>query len=128
MPRFLGRHPYGKAHPVEEFDFQEDTDGARHEKFIAAFIGAQALQKLAEYTDPDATANANLSARLPYSFAACRCAHDLKCIVRDKIGSFRGRDDMQMWLNNGISQYVLSNPASAGEETEAQSPRWPRPR
>jgi type VI secretion system protein ImpC len=32
---------------------------------FAAFIGAQSLQKPAEYDDPDATANANLSARLP---------------------------------------------------------------
>ena len=33
MPRFLGRYPYGKANPVEEFDFQEDTEGAQHDKF-----------------------------------------------------------------------------------------------
>src|SRR3989449_1640976 len=33
MPRFLGRYPYGKANPVEEFDFQEDTEGAKHDKF-----------------------------------------------------------------------------------------------
>src|SRR5690606_41417782 len=31
---------------------------------MAAFIGAQTLQKPQEYDDPDATANANLSARL----------------------------------------------------------------
>ena len=49
-------------------------------------------------TDPDATANANLRARLPYLFACCRFAHYLKCIVRDKIGSFKERDDMQRWL------------------------------
>src|SRR3712207_8886263 len=30
---------------------------------IAAFIGAQSLNKPEEYEDPDATANANLSAR-----------------------------------------------------------------
>src|SRR5262245_49157669 len=53
---------------------------------FAAFIGAQSLQKPSEYDDPDATANANLSARLPYLFACCRFAHYLKCIVRDKIG------------------------------------------
>ena len=62
---------------------------------FAAFIGAQSLQKPSEYDDPDATANANLSARLPYLFACCRFAHYLKCIVRDKIGSFKERDDMQ---------------------------------
>src|SRR5262245_52606962 len=33
MPRFLGRYPYGKSNPVDEFDFQEDTEGAKHEKF-----------------------------------------------------------------------------------------------
>ena len=62
---------------------------------IAAFIGAQSLQKPDEYDDPDATANANLSARLPYLFAVCRFAHYLKSIVRDKIGSFKEREDMQ---------------------------------
>ncbi|MDB5920591.1 MAG: tssC, partial [Massilia sp.] len=58
---------------------------------FAAFIGAQSLHKPAEYDDPDATANANLAARLPYLFATCRFAHYLKCIVRDKIGSFKER-------------------------------------
>ena len=62
---------------------------------LAAFIGAQSLQKPFEYVDPDATANANLSARLPYLFACCRFAHYLKCIVRDKIGSFKERDTME---------------------------------
>ena len=62
---------------------------------FAAFIGAQSLQKPFEYDDPDATANANLAARLPYLFACCRFAHYLKCIVRDKIGSFKEREDMQ---------------------------------
>src|SRR4029453_4900044 len=33
MPRFLGRYPYGTKNPVEEFDFQEDTEGAQHDKF-----------------------------------------------------------------------------------------------
>ena len=42
---------------------------------FAAFIGAQSLQKPFEYDDPDATANANLAARLPYMFACCRFAH-----------------------------------------------------
>ena len=62
---------------------------------FAAFIGAQSLHKPEEYDDPDATANANLSARFPYLFSTCRFAHYLKCIVRDKIGSFKERDDMQ---------------------------------
>jgi type VI secretion system protein ImpC len=206
MPRVLSREPYGaKSIPVEEFDFEEETDGHKGEKYawmnaayamaaninraykewgwtvrirgvqsggevinlpthtfptddgdidlkcpteiaisdrreaelakngfmpllhrkntdLAAFIGAQSLQKPFEYTDADATANANLSARLPYLFAACRFAHYLKCIVRDKIGSFKERHEMEAWLNKWIMQYVLSNPAMAGEETKAKYP------
>ena len=89
---------------------------------FAAFIGAQSLQKPFEYDDPDATANANLSARLPYLFATCRFAHYLKCIVRDKIGSFKERTDMETWLNNWIGNYVLNNPATATESDKARRP------
>ncbi len=89
---------------------------------FAAFIGAQSLQKPAEYDDPDATANANLAARLPYLFATCRFAHYLKCIVRDKIGSFKEKDDMQIWLNKWINQYVDGDPKNSSESTKARKP------
>jgi len=89
---------------------------------FAAFIGAQSLQKPIEYEDPDATANANLSARLPYLFATCRFAHYLKCIVRDKIGSFKERDDMQRWLSDWITQYVDGDPKHSTEETKSKKP------
>ncbi|MCU7802553.1 MAG: type VI secretion system contractile sheath large subunit [Candidatus Thiodiazotropha sp. (ex Lucinoma borealis)] len=206
MPRYLARLPYGaKTDPVEEFDFEEDTEGAQHDKYtwsnsaytmavninrafkmygwttrirgvesggavedlpthtfptddggvdmkcpteiaisdrreaelakngfmpllhrknsdFAAFIGAQSLQKPSEYDDPDATANANLAARLPYLFASCRFAHYLKCIVRDKIGSFKERDDMEKWLNKWIQKYVEPSPGTASEEDKARKP------
>ena len=86
----------------------------------AAFIGAQSLQKPAKFDDKDATANANLSARLPYLFACCRFAHFLKCIVRDKIGSFKERDDMELWLNSWIQQYVTDSGAS--DDIKAERP------
>ncbi|MEA3640538.1 MAG: type VI secretion system contractile sheath large subunit [Lamprobacter sp.] len=89
---------------------------------FAAFIGAQSLQKPIEYEDPDATANANLAARLPYLFATCRFAHYLKCIVRDKIGSFKERDDMQRWLSDWIVQYVDGDPEHSTEETKSRKP------
>jgi type VI secretion system protein ImpC len=89
---------------------------------LAAFIGAQSLQQPAEYEDPDATANAALAARLPYLFASCRFAHYLKCIVRDKIGSFKERDDMERWLNKWILQYVDGDPANSSESTKARKP------
>lgn len=206
MPRFLGRLPYGvKTNPVDEFDFEEDTDGTDHNRYnwinaayamavninrsfkyygwctsirgvesggvvenlpchtfptddggidmkcpteiaisdrreaelskngfipllhrkntdYAAFIGAQSLQKPQEYYDADATANANLSARLPYLFACSRFAHYLKCIVRDKIGSFKERDEVQTWLNEWIMNYVDADPANSTQETKARRP------
>ncbi len=89
---------------------------------FAAFIGAQSLHKPAEYDDPDATANANLAARLPYLFACNRFAHYLKCIVRDKVGSFKERDEMQRWLNKWITNYVDGDPVNSSEETKARKP------
>src|SRR5216683_522395 len=89
---------------------------------MAAFIGAQSLQKPMEYMDLDATANARLAARLPYLFACCRFAHYLKCIVRDKIGSFKERDDMQIWLQKWIMNYVDGDPAHSSETTKAEKP------
>ncbi len=206
MPRFLGRHPYGeKTDPVEEFAFEEDTEGADSGKYgwvnaaygmatninrsfkeygwcsrirgvesggavenlpthtfpsddggvdmkcpteiaisdrreaelakngmmplihrknsdLAAFIGAQSLHKPAEYDDPDATANANLGARLPYLFATCRFAHYLKCIVRDKVGSFKERGDMEKWLQDWINNYVDLTPDISTDEIKAERP------
>ena len=206
MPRFLARLPYGaKTNPVDEFAFEEDTEGADHSKYawsnaayamavninrsfkqygwcsrirgiesggavenlpthtfpsddggvdmkcpteiaisdrreaelskngflamihrknsdFAAFISGQSLQKPAEYDDADATANAALAARLPYLFACNRFAHYLKCIVRDKIGSFRSRESMQDWLNQWILQYVDGDPMNSSEETKARRP------
>lgn len=89
---------------------------------LAAFIGAQSLHKPAEYYDADATANARLAARLPYLFACCRFAHYLKCIVRDKVGSFREREDMERWLNDWIMNYVDGDPANSTQETKARKP------
>lgn len=206
MPRFLGRLPYGaKTNPVDDFDFEEDTDSADHSRYtwvnsayamavninrsfkyygwttsirgvesggavenlpchtfptddggvdmkcpteiaisdrreaelakngfmplihrknsdFAAFIGAQSLQKPAEYYDPDASANAHLAARLPYLFACCRFAHYLKCIVRDKVGSFREREDIQRWLNDWIMNYVDGDPVNSSQDTKARKP------
>src|SRR5688572_28562425 len=89
---------------------------------FAAFIGAQSLYKPSEYQDADATANENLGARLPYMFAVCRFAHFLKCMVRDKIGSFKSATDMQKDLQQWILQYVDGDPAISSEATKAQRP------
>lgn len=89
---------------------------------MAAFISAQSLNQPAEFDDPDATANAALAARLPYMFACSRFAHYLKCIVRDKIGSFSSRDQVQDWLQRWILNYVDGDPANSSEEYKASHP------
>jgi type VI secretion system protein ImpC len=205
MPRFLSRLPYSQdKNPVEEFVFEENINGADHDKFVwsnaayamalninqafktygwctqirgaesggvveglpchtfgtddggvdmkcpteiaitdrreaelskagllplihwkntdyAVFIGAQSLNQPKEFEDPDATANANLSARLPYMFAICRFAHYLKCMVRDKIGSFTTEADLQNYLSNWINRYVV-NSNSASDQMKANYP------
>ncbi|MEP1496482.1 MAG: type VI secretion system contractile sheath large subunit, partial [Pseudophaeobacter sp.] len=89
---------------------------------VATFMGAQSLHKPTEYDDPDATANANLGARLPYLFATCRFAHYLKCMVRDKVGSFKSRQDMESWLQNWINNYVDFNADISSENEKARKP------
>jgi type VI secretion system protein ImpC len=205
MPRTLARLPYGaKTNPVEEFAFEENTEGADHNKYVwsnaayaygvninrsfklygwcarirgveagglveglpchtfptddggvdmkcpteiaitdrregelskngflpllhrkntdsAVFMGVQSLQKPQEYEDADATANANLSARLSYLFTSCRFAHYLKCIVRDKVGTFKERADMEKYLNNWIRKYVESD-SGASELAKSKRP------
>jgi type VI secretion system protein ImpC len=88
---------------------------------FAVFLGGQTVNNPAEYDSPDATANAALSARLPYIFAASRFSHFLKCIVRDKLGSFKDRTDMARFLGNWIAQYVTGDP-NASEEVKAKYP------
>lgn len=75
----------------------------------AAFFGGQTVQKPKAYNLADATANANLSARLPYMLNASRFAHYIKVIMRDKIGSFLTKESVSRYLNNWIADYVLLN-------------------
>ena len=72
----------------------------------AVFFGAQTTQSPKVYDTPSATANAAISARLPYILATGRFAHYLKVIARDKIGSFMERGDCETFLNRWIVNYV----------------------
>lgn len=73
----------------------------------AVFFGAQTTQKPKKFDDPDATSNAEISARLPYIMATSRIAHFLKVMARDKIGSFMEASDAEEWLNRWIANYVM---------------------
>jgi type VI secretion system protein ImpC len=87
----------------------------------AVFFGAQSTQKPKVYDKPEATANAAISARLPYMMATSRFAHYLKVMGRDKIGSFMEASDCEAWLNRWILNYVNGNPDS-GQEMKAKFP------
>ncbi len=93
---------------------------------IAAFIGAHSLQddetRAGRLVDPDAQANERLSANLPYLFPVSRFAHYLKAIARDKVGTFKERNDMQKWLSEWINRYVLANTAMADDKQKAKRP------
>jgi type VI secretion system protein ImpC len=207
LPRVLSRLPYGaKSEPVEEFGFEEETDGHTGERYAwmnaayamaaninraykeygwcsrirgvqsggevenlpthafptddggidlkcpteiaisdrreaelaksglmplihrkntdrAAFIGAQSLARPKAYqNNPDATASSNLAARLPYMFAVCRFAHYLKVMVRDKVGSYKEKEQLERWLTNWITEYVDGDPINSAEETKCRKP------
>ena len=87
----------------------------------SVFFGAQTTQKAKKYDRAAATANAAISARLPYMMATSRFAHYLKVIARDKIGSFMEREDCQDFLERWIANYVSVDPKPS-QETKARYP------
>tara|TARA_R100000789_G_scaffold78296_2_gene73449 strand:+ start:426 stop:1931 length:1506 start_codon:yes stop_codon:yes gene_type:complete len=87
----------------------------------SVFFGGQTTQKPKKYDDADATANAAISARLPYIMATARFAHYLKVMARDKIGSFMEVTDCEEWLNRWITNYVTADPKPS-EDTKARYP------
>jgi type VI secretion system protein ImpC len=87
----------------------------------AVFFGAQTAQRPKKYDRPEATANAAISARLPYIMATSRFAHYLKVMGRDKIGSFMEASNVETWLNRWIQNYVNPN-VDAGQDMKARFP------
>ncbi|MCW9029607.1 MAG: type VI secretion system contractile sheath large subunit [Kangiella sp.] len=87
----------------------------------AVFFGSNTTQRPKKYDSPDATANADISSRLPYIMATSRFAHYLKVLARDKIGSFMEPEDCESWLNRWILNYVNADEA-AGQESRAKYP------
>ena len=87
----------------------------------AAFFGGHTVNKPKVYDTDAATANAQLSAMLPYILAASRFAHYIKVIIRDKIGSFASKQEVEAYLNRWIKQYAMGRD-DAGFELKAKYP------
>jgi type VI secretion system protein ImpC len=77
---------------------------------FAVFFGGQSIQEPQQYDDDQATANARLTAKLPYMLAISRVAHYLKQYMRDKIGSDVTRDGIEAEMNRWLKQYVSQDP------------------
>ena len=93
---------------------------ARNTDYAVIFSGST-VNRPQRYVEDEANANARLSASLPYILACARFAHYLKAIMRDKIGGFTSRDDVQRFLSGWIAQYVTSDD-SASHATKARYP------
>jgi len=87
----------------------------------AAFFGGQTTNAPKKYFSATANANAKLSSMLPYMLAASRFAHYLKVIMRERIGSFMTRANVESFLNDWISNYVLLDD-NAPQEVKASYP------
>lgn len=87
----------------------------------AAFFGGQTTNKPRLYGSDTANANSRISAMLPYVLNASRFAHYIKVIMRDKIGSFMTKENVQTLLNTWIMDYVLGKD-DAGQELKAKYP------
>ena len=93
---------------------------ARNTDYAVVFSGAT-VNRPQKYVEDEANANARLSASLPYVLACARFAHYLKAIMRDKVGGFTSRADVERYLNDWIAQYVTGDD-SASHATKARFP------
>lgn len=87
----------------------------------AAFFGGHTTNKPKLYNTNQANANSRLSAMLPYILAASRFAHYIKVIMRDKIGSFMSRTNVEQYLNTWLSDYILLS----DEASQSEKARYP---
>jgi len=87
----------------------------------SAFFGGAATQKAKTYNTNAANANARISAQLPYVLAASRFAHYIKAMMRDKIGSFQTKGNIQDFLNKWLAGYVLLDD-NASQSSKASYP------
>lgn len=87
----------------------------------AAFFSVQSCQKARIYDTDQANANARLSTQIPYIMAVARFAHYLKAMMRDKVGSFTSKKEVEIFLNNWIVNYVTEDD-TATHAVKAQYP------
>ena len=92
----------------------QDTD-------FSVFYGNQSVQLPPKFDELSATMNARLSSMLQYMLCVSRFAHYVKVISRDKIGSFTGANECELYLRKWLTKFVTSN-ENASIEQKARHP------
>lgn len=67
------------------------------------------------FSENGATENAILSKKTPYILNISRFAHYLKCMIRDKVGTFTNKEMIQSYISNWLSQYTLLDDKASRE-------------
>ncbi len=83
--------------------YRKDTEDA-------CFFSAASVQRPKTYPNTEegrqAEVNFRLGTQLPYMFIICRISHYLKVLQREQIGTWKERLDLELELNNWLSQFV----------------------
>ena len=87
----------------------------------AVFMGGQTTAEPKKYIDHEANERAKSAARLPNLLVATRLLHHIKVIMREKIGRFMTRENVQTCLNDWIAKYVMLDD-TASQEMKASYP------
>ncbi|MFK8021713.1 MAG: type VI secretion system contractile sheath large subunit, partial [Pseudomonadales bacterium] len=77
------------------------------ERSTAAFFARQATDKPRSFLDDHMNANSALSSSLASILCASRFAIYIKVLMREKIGTFMTRSNVEAYLNAWIAEYIL---------------------
>lgn len=88
---------------------------------MGVFASGQSLQRPRKYDRDDVTANAKISAMLPYILTVSRFAHYVKIIARGKVGSFSSAEELERILHDWVTDYVTAD-REASTDVKSRKP------
>lgn len=74
----------------------------------ACFFSVNSTKRVDDFVDDFDSANSRLIANLSYTMCISRISHFIKCVIRDKIGSVIGTEQIHGILSDWISEYVTT--------------------
>lgn len=92
----------------------------------AVFLGGQTCHKPKKYSDDEAgqnaSANENLSSRLPYIMAVSRAAHALQPMLRIQIGKSKEANEIEDYIHGWFNKNYVLDQNKASEEAKSRKP------